>query len=198
KTEVHIISKYSAIENFETPNIGIQRGNEIKNLLTTLGIDSTRVIVKSSIEEIKFSTDNSYSNAIGFEFKHLNEDHIALVTPEITAIPEVITFYPRISDSGILKSKKLDELVETVINIFEEDPTIKITIVGHTDNSGTANENYNRGLNYAKDVRWYLVTKGKIDRLKIKVSSKGDVEPLRSNRTRNGRSANKRVELLIE
>jgi len=44
--EVHIISSYSATENFITPNIGKQRGLQIKNMLIQTGINSSRIVVK--------------------------------------------------------------------------------------------------------------------------------------------------------
>ena len=70
--EVHIISFYSATENFVTPNIGLQRGLQIKNMLINAGIDSTKIVVKSNIADISFSNENSYSNAIEFKFQPLN------------------------------------------------------------------------------------------------------------------------------
>ena len=198
QTEVHIISRYSATENFETPNLGIQRGVQIKNLLTELGIDSKRIVVKSSIEELEFSEDNTYANAIAIEFKPLNEDRIAAIVPEAPSIPDAITFYPRISETGIIKSEKLDELLETVKVILDKNPAVKVTIIGHTDNSGNANENFKLGLTYAEEIRWYFVAKGKMDRTRIKAVSRGEVQPIRSNRTARGRRANRRVELQFE
>lgn len=198
QTEVHIISRYSAIENFETPNLGMQRGAQIQKLLTEIGIESKRIVVKSSIEELEFSQDHTYLNAIAIEFKPLNENRIAAIEAETPVIPEAITFYPRVSNTGILKSKKLDELLETVKTILNTNPTIKVTIIGHTDNSGNATENFKMGLTYAEEIRWYFVAQGEMDRTRIKAISRGEVQPIRSNRTARGRRANKRVELQFE
>ena len=104
--EVHIISSYSATENFITPNIGKQRGLQIKNMLIQTGINSSRIVVKSNIEDITFSSDNSYSNAIAFEFKPLDKKRIASITPKAIKIPKSITFYPTFSNTNILKTKQ--------------------------------------------------------------------------------------------
>ena len=154
--EVHIISSYSATENFVSPNIGKQRGMQIKNMLIQTGINSTRIVVKSNIQDITFSSDNSYSNAIAFEFKPLDKKRIASIAPKAIKIPKSITFYPTFSNTNILKTKKLQELVIRVAQILDSNPNTTVTLVGHTDNSGTTEENYSLGLSYAKQLRWFL------------------------------------------
>ncbi len=194
-TEIHIISSYSAIEVFETPNIGLQRGNEIKKLLSSQGVDTTRIIVQSSIEEIHFSIENKYSNAISFVFKPLNKKPKALLVTKTSTQPKSITFYPKISKSSILKSKQLEALVLRVKKILLQYPKTTLTLIGHTDNAGNVDENHSVGLKYAKELRWYLITKGSIDEKRIKIASKGESQPIQSNRTEKGSMANRRVVL---
>ena len=193
--EVHIISSYSATENFVSPNIGKQRGMQIKNMLIQTGINSSRIIVKSIIQDITFSSDNSYSNAIAFEFKPLDKKRIASIAPKAIKIPKSITFYPTFSNTNILKTKKLQELVIRVAQILDSNPNTSITLVGHTDNSGTTEENYSLGLSYAKQLRWFLSSKASIDKKRVRVLSKGESQPLKSNRTKKGSLANKRIVL---
>lgn len=193
--EVHIISSYSATENFVTPNIGKQRGMQIKNMLIQTGINSSRIVVKSNIQDITFSSDNSYSNAIAFEFKPLDKKRIASIAPKVIKTPKSSTFYPTFNNTNILKTKKLQELVIRVAKILDSNPNINITLVGHTDNSGTTEENYSLGLSYAKQLRWFLTSKGSIDKKRVLVISKGESQPLKSNRTKKGSLANKRIEL---
>lgn len=193
--EVHIISSYSATENFVSPNIGKQRGMQIKNMLIQTGINSSRIVVKSIIQDITFSSDNSYSNAIAFEFKPLDKKRIASIAPKAIKIPKSITFYPTFSNTNILKTKKLQELVIRVAQILDSNPNTSITLVGHTDNSGTTEENYSLGLSYAKQLRWFLSSKASIDKKRVRVLSKGESQPLKSNRTKKGSLANKRIVL---
>ena len=193
--EVHIISSYSATENFVTPNIGKQRGLKIKNILIQSGIDSSRIVVKSNIEEINFSSDASFSNGIAFEFKQLDKNRIATSASTTIKIPKNITFYPTFSNTTILKTKKLQELVTRVTNILNSNPSTKVTLIGHTDNAKTSEENYTLGLSYANQIKWYLTAKGAIETKKIRIKSKGETQPLKSNRTKKGSQANKRVVL---
>ncbi|MBP6020077.1 MAG: OmpA family protein [Burkholderiaceae bacterium] len=68
--------------------------------------------------------------------------------------------------------------------------------VGHTDSIGT--EQYNQGLSErrANSVKNYLVTKG-IPADRIYAEGKGELSPVASNKTREGRAQNRRVELEI-
>ena len=194
--EIHIISFYSATENFVTPNIGQQRGTQIKNMLINAGIDSTQIVVKSNIADISFTNENTYSNAIEFKFQPLNPKRVAqaIITKEIS-MPNSITFSPEFSNATILKTKKLQELLVRVTQILNQYPNVKVTLVGHTDNSGTTEENYILGLSYAKQLRWFLTSKSTVDKKRIRILSKGESEPIKSNRTLKGRLINKRIVL---
>lgn len=71
-----------------------------------------------------------------------------------------------------------------------------IIAVGHTDSIGT--EAYNQGLSErrAASVKSYLVGKG-IDPNRIYTEGKGELQPIASNKTREGRAQNRRVEVEI-
>ncbi|NYT66488.1 OmpA family protein [Alcaligenaceae bacterium] len=68
--------------------------------------------------------------------------------------------------------------------------------VGHTDSIGT--EQYNQGLSErrANAVKNYLVSKG-IPADRIYAEGKGELNPVASNKTREGRAQNRRVEIEI-
>ena len=193
--EVHIISTYSATENFVTPNIGQQRGIQLKKTLIKSGIDSARIIVKSSIEDISFSSENKYSNAIRFEFKPLDKNRIIAGNPQAIKMPKSITFSPEFAGANILKTKELQDLVIRVTQILDNYPRAIVTLVGHTDNAGTTEENYTLGLSFAKQLRWFLTAKGPIDKKRVRVLSKGESLPIKSNRTEKSGQANKRIVL---
>ncbi|AOB27742.1 MULTISPECIES: outer membrane protein OmpA [Bordetella] len=71
-----------------------------------------------------------------------------------------------------------------------------IIAVGHTDSIGT--EAYNQKLSErrAASVKAYLVSKG-IDPNRIYTEGKGELQPIASNKTREGRAQNRRVEIEI-
>ncbi|GAB1578355.1 outer membrane protein OmpA [Bordetella petrii] len=71
-----------------------------------------------------------------------------------------------------------------------------IIAVGHTDSIGT--EAYNQKLSErrAASVKSYLVSKG-VDPNRIYTEGKGELQPVASNKTREGRAQNRRVEIEV-
>ncbi|MCH2488994.1 MAG: OmpA family protein [Flavobacteriales bacterium] len=192
--ELHISALYSATENFETPNFGIKRGNKLKEILTDVGIPSERIVIKPTIKEIDFSAANTYENGFSFSFKPLDEDRIESVR---FRIPESKIVYPRFSNTGIMVNENLRNLLDEVKQIVAANPDTEIEVIGHTDNVGNGNDNYYLGLEYARQVRWYLVKKGNLDRKKIRAISKGEEDPIDTNQTVRGRNANRRIEIVF-
>lgn len=196
-SEIHILSMYSADENIESPNLGIQRARAIRDMLLDTGIDEDRIVVKPVIKEIAFDSSGSYSNSISFFVKPLDADRLERRNRAIT-VPETKIVYPRFSTQGIMVNDALKELLNEVVKLVEEYPDIQIEVVGHTDNVGNDTDNYVEGLSYARQVRWYLVTKGKINRKQIIATSRGEAEPLEGNDTRHGRNVNRRIEVYFQ
>jgi outer membrane protein OmpA-like peptidoglycan-associated protein len=75
-------------------------------------------------------------------------------------------------------------------------PTLNIQLTGHTDKSGNADKNLILSQNRAKAVRNYLVSKG-VDGDKILIEGLGSDNPLAENQTNQGKSQNRRVELIF-
>ncbi len=72
-----------------------------------------------------------------------------------------------------------------------------VTIVGHTDSKGTAAFNQRLGLERAEHVRDLLVGRG-VAAARVRVLSEGSASPVTSNETEEGRSRNRRVEILLQ
>ena len=75
-------------------------------------------------------------------------------------------------------------------------PTLELTITGHTDNTGEESKNVALSAKRAERVAKYLEANG-IDALKIVSRGLGSNHPIASNETADGRSRNRRVEILI-
>ena len=98
-------------------------------------------------------------------------------------------------DSAVLQPEgraRLDDLVEKIAPINLE----VIIAVGHTDATGAAA--YNQGLSErrAEAVKAYLVSKG-ISADRVYTEGKGETQPVADNRTREGRTQNRRVEIEV-
>lgn len=75
-------------------------------------------------------------------------------------------------------------------------PTVRIEIVGHTDNTGSRSGNLRLSLRRAESVRQYLIARG-VAGERLVAHGAGPDEPIASNRTSDGRSRNRRVELRL-
>lgn len=73
---------------------------------------------------------------------------------------------------------------------------IKINIVGHTDNVGPEETNLKLSADRAKAVRDWFVSEG-IDSTRIAYEGKGSSDPIADNSTEEGRSQNRRTEILV-
>lgn len=98
-------------------------------------------------------------------------------------------------DKSVLKPEgkaKLDEIAAKVKDINLE----VVIAVGHTDSIGT--DAYNQGLSVKRSeaVKAYLVSKG-IEKNRVYTEGKGEKQPVADNKSADGRSKNRRVEVEV-
>lgn len=91
---------------------------------------------------------------------------------------------------------KSNASLNTVVTFLKENPTYKVDIAGHTDNTGTATKNKTLSEDRANAVKAYMVSKGVADD-RISAEGFGDEKPIADNKTAAGKSKNRRVELKI-
>ena len=94
-----------------------------------------------------------------------------------------------------IKPESEPELNE-VVQLLKENPTLRIQISGHTDNSGKPADNRTLSENRAKAVTNYLVAKG-IAPGRLSAKGFGDTQPVADNATPEGRARNRRTELTV-
>lgn len=98
-------------------------------------------------------------------------------------------------DKSVLKpagKAKLDDLIAKVKGINLE----VIIAVGHTDSVGTDAYNQKLSVKRSEAVKAYLVSKG-IEKNRVYTEGKGEKQPVASNKTKDGRSKNRRVEIEV-
>ena len=86
---------------------------------------------------------------------------------------------------------RLDRLVEYMTHRT----SVRIRIVGHTDNVGNPRTNLALSTSRAQAVRAYVISHG-IDEARIEAAGLGDAEPVAPNDTDEGRSRNRRIEAI--
>ena len=79
---------------------------------------------------------------------------------------------------------------------LKRNPAARVTIIGHTDSTGSDAINNPLSLNRAAAVRDYLVSRG-VGIARIAIDGRGSREPIASNATPEGRAKNRRVEIFV-
>jgi outer membrane protein OmpA-like peptidoglycan-associated protein len=98
-------------------------------------------------------------------------------------------------NSAELDAGSKDYLDELAIALLDN-PELKLKLVGHTDNTGSAKFNLKLSLERARSLKQYLLMKG-VGTERISVDGKGMTEPLNGNETEGEKAKNRRVELTI-
>jgi outer membrane protein OmpA-like peptidoglycan-associated protein len=88
------------------------------------------------------------------------------------------------------------ELDQLVAKLKADNQPVFIEIQGHTDATGSDSTNQQLGLKRAEAVRLYLARAG-LPLARMSTISYGETAPLADNNTREGRSTNRRVQLIV-
>jgi outer membrane protein OmpA-like peptidoglycan-associated protein len=106
-------------------------------------------------------------------------------------------------DSGILFDVNKADLkaaaktnIQNLATSLKNNPETNVTIIGHTDATGSDNLNYSLSERRATSVKSYAASQG-IPSSRIVTVGKGEAEPIADNGTLDGRSLNRRVEVVI-
>lgn len=75
-------------------------------------------------------------------------------------------------------------------------PNTEVTIIGHTDSTGSDSINNPLSVQRANSVRDYLSSRG-VDTHRVRTEGRGSREPIASNATEAGRAQNRRVEIFL-
>jgi outer membrane protein OmpA-like peptidoglycan-associated protein len=99
------------------------------------------------------------------------------------------------SGKATLKPESFEEL-DRVVKLLTDNPTMEIDLAGHTDNVGTEEANQQLSDDRSKAVYDYLTSKG-ILASRLSTRGYGEIKPVDTNDTEEGRSKNRRVEFTI-
>jgi OOP family OmpA-OmpF porin len=100
-------------------------------------------------------------------------------------------------DKAVIKKKFHDE-IGNLAAVMKKYPDLQITIEGHTDNVGGLKYNEKLSQRRADAVKKYLVEKFGIEASRLTTKGYGEVRPIESNATKEGRQKNRRVEAAAE
>jgi outer membrane protein OmpA-like peptidoglycan-associated protein len=113
----------------------------------------------------------------------------------LTTDGKIIT-YGITFDTGqsTIKPESLGE-INRIVKLMTENPTLKFSVEGHTDNTGSAATNQSLSDARSKAVVDKLVELG-VSKSRLQSAGKGQTAPIADNSTDEGRAKNRRVEFV--
>jgi outer membrane protein OmpA-like peptidoglycan-associated protein len=107
-------------------------------------------------------------------------------------IPNDVSF-----DTGSAAIKPaMRSVLDPFATSLRDDAAARITIIGHTDSTGSDAVNNPLSLDRAQSVRDYLAARG-VAATRVETAGRGEREPLADNTTDAGRAKNRRVEIFL-
>jgi len=156
-----------------------------------------------------------YTAAASNETTNMAATYLQIVEPKIMPTGQVkvdakaleqglkadgkIALYGLYFDTGKaeIKPESRDQLAE-MAKLLQAQPTLRVYIVGHTDNQGTLESNMTLSQQRAQSAVNALATSYKIDARRMGGRGVGSLSPLASNAAEEGRARNRRVELVLQ
>ncbi|MGQ3051520.1 MAG: OmpA family protein [Roseateles sp.] len=105
-------------------------------------------------------------------------------------VPSDVSFDTGRADIKPQMRPVLDEIARNL------DPNVRVTVVGHTDSTGSDAINEPLSRERAAAVRDYLTARGLASQ-RVSIAGRGSHEPVASNDSASGRAANRRVEIFL-
>ena len=107
-------------------------------------------------------------------------------------IPNDISF----DTNSFVVKPQMRSVLDPFAASLKDDPTARVSIIGHTDSTGSAAINNPLSVERAQSVRDYLVGHG-VSATRIETAGRGDREPVADNISDSGRARNRRVEIFL-
>jgi hypothetical protein len=97
--------------------------------------------------------------------------------------------------SGMNPDNVAKAILDEVALKMRQNPQLRATLTGHTDDRGSEQMNESVGQRRADAVKAYLVDEQNVNQGRIDTGSAGETQPVAGNQTSQGREDNRRVEI---
>ena len=87
--------------------------------------------------------------------------------------------------------------LKQIVEFLDRYPQFFVSVDGHTDITGNPDKNKTLSLKRAQHVAKHLIDSGGFLPARFNIIGHGDTRPIASNRTKEGRSRNRRVEIVV-
>lgn len=165
-----------------------------KKTMFSASINGKQVYLQ--VHSAENSTDAGSYNIEVLEVESMQQD-VVLNLEESIERDGKVALYGILFDVGksVIKPESAEALKQ-ITDYLTANPTVKIYVVGHTDNTGLFAGNIALSKARAKAVKDYLVTKGKIAATRLSSDGVASLCPVATNATEDGKALNRRVEIV--
>ncbi len=172
---------------------GLQIGMTVSKVLWKPKVKRVKIDAVSSTRRFDFDQNSevTYQKSEVDQMKSQLEelDHVKAYQFELTKDFQF-------SEGNATLTSESQPFLDEVIQLLEENPAWTLQIIGHTDNVGKKQDNYELSVRRAQAVADYLVEQGfSVDQLIV--SGRGDTEPLSKEDSDAAKAQNRRVQFLI-
>ncbi|MBA4155290.1 OmpA family protein [Flavobacterium sp.] len=165
-----------------------------KKTMYTANINGKEVYIK--VNTAANSTDSESYNIEVLEVASMEQDIVVNMQESIDRDGK-IALYGILFDTDKSNIKPESKVaLNEIKDYLNENPTIKIFIVGHTDNTGIFSNNTTLSKARATSIKNYLVSIGKIQAVRLSTDGVASLCPISTNDTEQGRKLNRRVEIV--
>ena len=116
------------------------------------------------------------------------------VDPNGCPLKQTLALYFKRGSAKILTESA--PVIKKFADFLKKNKAYKVEIIGHTDSRGKAEMNMILSQKRAEATKKALVEEG-VDPSRITTKGRGELEPIASNRTKEGRAKNRRIEVVL-
>ena len=197
-----ILGVFSACSSSEKKEKKITIPMQISSLNEAVDINAKLLTdIRFANEDIRFELEDSKKQFIRMaeyidmvrRFKNLGITTVTTDNGLHLILPKETSF----QSSKAILNENMKIVLDIILNDLVNYPDVEILIQGNSDATGRDKFNKNLSEDRAIAVSKYLINRG-MDSSKIKAVGVGSSNPIDNNKTKDGRKANRRIDLIID
>lgn len=175
-------------------NLGVDRAEAIKANLVANGAPAANIITTGLADyNLRFNANNRLVRGVSFDFKGASD--LADIGTRLKAEPYKIYFAT--GSNQVNLDQDLKDYFADIKYYVSQVPDAAIQVSGHTDNVGNLSGNTRLSKKRAGEIKDYMVRQGIRATAITSVIGEGPNRPIATNDTDEGKSKNRRVEIIV-
>ncbi|MFQ5556304.1 MAG: OmpA family protein, partial [Acidimicrobiales bacterium] len=185
------------------PTIQVEVAGDIVTLFGTVATESDRTAARAVARSV-ISAGKTLTDELTVEGADTTSEAITIgpVTDAALALQHRLSAL--LARDPIVFGSASAEIAEESVPVLDEvvaelasDPSVSVLIAGHTDADGDEEGNVTLSQARAETVLAYFVASG-IDAARLSAQGFGEGFPISDNETKEGKAANRRIEILVQ